>query len=70
MRYTIQKGDKFKCIKTFIMDDGEKAYTKGKDYFSEVKSCITDNALCVYHNMDNVKGFFNYFKLVEDEKTN
>lgn len=66
MRYQIQKGDKFKCIKTFIMDVGEKAYNRGKEYLSEVKGCITDNQLEVYHYMDNVEGFFNHFKLIED----
>jgi len=64
MRYTIEKGDSFKCIKTFKMESGEKAYTRGREYFSEVNGCITDNEPDVYHNMNGVEDFFKYFKLL------
>lgn len=67
MRYKIEKGDCFKCIKTFRMESGEKAYTKGKDYCSEVSHCITDNEVDLYHNMEfeSIEDFFEYFKLIK-----
>ena len=62
MKYKIEKGDTYECIKTFIMEDGEKAYTKGREYFSEVASCITDNSVDVNHQMSDFDEFFEYFK--------
>ena len=38
----ISEGEKYKCIKTVIMDDGEVAYIKGRTYISECNGCITD----------------------------
>ncbi len=64
MRYTIKKGDRFKCIKTFKMEDGEKSYVRGKEYLSELGNCITDDQHDVYHNMAEIKEFFEYFKLL------
>ena len=63
MRYYIEKGDKFKCIKTYKMEDGEVAYIKGKIYLSELKDCITDEQLDVNHYMDNLVEFFEHLKL-------
>lgn len=66
MRYQIEKRDCFKCIKTFIMESGEKAYTKGKEYYSEVDKCITDNQIDLYHNMEfSPVDFFEHFKLIK-----
>jgi hypothetical protein len=64
MRYIIEKGDVFKCIKTYRMESEEKAYTKGKQYFSEVGGCITDNEPDVNHSMQSEERLFEYFKLV------
>lgn len=40
----IKKGDRFKCIKTVIMDNNPNdiAYHKGKFYVSDYDGCITD----------------------------
>lgn len=40
----IKKGDRFKCIKTVIMDNNPNdiAYRKGKFYVSDYDGCITD----------------------------
>lgn len=40
----IKKGDRFKCIKTVIMDNNpdDIAYRKGKFYVSDYDGCITD----------------------------
>ena len=65
MTYRIDKGDVFKCIKTFKMETGEKAYIKGKNYFSDVNGCITDDyENDVTHIMEGVEDFFEYFKLI------
>jgi len=65
MNYKIQKGDKFKCIKTFKMECGEVAYTKGKEYISEVKGSIKDNQNFIRHEMNDVDNFFEHFKLIK-----
>lgn len=64
MRYIIEVGDRFKCIKTFKMDWGEKAYIRGKEYVSEAKNCITDEQPDMYHDMRDLEDFFEYFKLI------
>lgn len=64
MRYTIEKGDEFLCVKTFKMDTGEIAYKKGEVYISNEKGCLTDIQLYVHHIMQiQPKEFFKYFKL-------
>lgn len=47
----IKKGDKFKCIKSVMMDNNPKnvAYTEGLLYTSESDDCITDNQGNKYH---------------------
>ena len=62
MKYIIEKGDKFKCTKTFKMESGEKSYTRGEIYTSDNNDCITDNEPDIYHNMSGQKDFFEYFK--------
>jgi hypothetical protein len=64
MEYKIERGDTYKCIKTFKMETGEKAYIKGKEYFSEVDRCITDEETDCYHNMEDIEDFFDYFKFL------
>lgn len=67
MKYKIEKGDKFKCVKTFKMEGGEKAYVKGNIYISEKKNCITDELMDTNHNMQDLEDFFEHFKLVYNE---
>ncbi len=43
MRYKIEKGDKFLCLEEYVMEDYSVAYTKGKEYVSEMDGKITDN---------------------------
>lgn len=68
MIYKIEKGDVFKCIKTFKMETGEKAYIKGKTYLSEKDDCITDDyENDINHYMNNDDDFFEHFKLVKNK---
>lgn len=63
MRYQIEKRDRFKCIKTFRMeDDNEIAYAKGITYLSEVDHCITDKQGDTHHNMAHLPEFFEHFQ--------
>lgn len=50
--YPIMSGDRFLCTKDYIMDDGDKAYTEGKEYISYYNNCITDDQLDAAHRMD------------------
>lgn len=38
----IRKGDRFVCVKSVVMEDGEIAYNEGFVYTSERDGCITD----------------------------
>jgi len=68
MKYKIEKGDRFKCLKTFKMEDGEVAYSRGQVYISEEDGCITDNEPYTTHDMSDYDEFFEYFKpLMRDE---
>jgi hypothetical protein len=62
MKYKIEKGDTFKCIKNFKMEDDSVEYSKGAVYVSDVDDCITDNSSDEYHDMADYKKFFKYFK--------
>lgn len=57
----INKGDRFVCIKTYIMEDGSKMYKKGKSYTSEVDNCITDEEGDVNHIMGSSDVTLNEF---------
>ena len=62
MKYEIEKGDRFKCIKDYIMDSGEIAYIEGKEYISELNGCLTDNGLDYRHKIvEEEEDFFEYF---------
>lgn len=52
----IKKGQKFLCINTVIMinGDGEIAYLKGEVYFSENDNCITDIQGDKHHGWNNL----------------
>ena len=62
MEYKINVGDKFLCLKDFVMDDGEVAYVVGVVYTSELPNCITDSEGECYHFMNNIEDFFEHFK--------
>ena len=64
MEYKIKKGDIFLCLEHYKMDNERISYTKGKLYYSELDSRITDNEFDVLHEMDGQSDFFEYFKLV------
>lgn len=64
IEYTIEKGDKFMCIKDYIMDDGLIAYTNGEIYFSNQPNCITDDQEDELHDMGGQNDFFEHFILL------
>jgi len=49
----IKKGDKYLCVKDYVMDCGRIDYTKEQLYLSEQKGCITDNEDCKSHFIHN-----------------
>ena len=65
MKYFIEKGDMFLCIKNYIMDDYSTDYIKGNIYTSEIDNCITDDDGDTKHEMSNQDDFFEYFKLLQ-----
>ena len=62
MEYKIKKGDKFLCLKDYVMDDERTAYTDGKTYTSEHDNMITDDSGDDEHRMYGQVDFFDYFK--------
>ena len=60
----IKKGDKFRCIKTVVMDNDSNniAYYQGLIYTSENDGCITDESNCKYHYWDNNSLWKEYFE--------
>ena len=61
----IQKGSRWLCIKTVVMDDtDETAYIEGKMYKSEMNDCITDEEGLISHQW-TVDYFEEYFKEVK-----
>lgn len=58
----IKRNDKFICISTVIMDDGEIAYIEGKTYTSHFDECITDEANDRHHYWDDTCEVEKYFK--------
>ena len=53
-------GDRFKCNRDFIMNEGWAAFTSGRTYLCEVDGCLTDNQGYYMHGMgeDNIKLYF------------
>lgn len=49
--YPIMEGDRFLCIKNYIMEDGEIAFSEGKEYESWYNNCILDNQKDSEHDM-------------------
>lgn len=62
MRQKINKGDKFLCIKDFIMQDGTTAFKKGVVYTSENNNCLTNSWGTKEHYMHECDDFSDYFK--------
>ena len=65
MKYKIEKGDRFLCIKDYIMDDDSIAYTKGKTYLSNMDNYIIDNEKITPHKMSDEADFFEHFKPIK-----
>lgn len=63
----IKKGQKFRCIKKVVMENGEIAYIKGKIYKSEHDTCITDEEPEIGHQWDDFgdDNWEKFFKLVK-----
>ena len=53
-------GDRFKCNRDFIMNEGWVAFTSGRTYLCEADGCLTDNQGYYMHGMgeDNIKLYF------------
>ncbi len=62
--YKIEEGDVFLCLKDYVMNSEEVAYTKGMNYTSHKNGCITDNETDFNHDMHGQEDFFEHFKLV------
>ena len=60
----IKKGDKFRCIKTVVMDNDSNniAYYQGLIYTSENDDCITDESGCKYHYWGSNSLWKEYFE--------
>lgn len=69
MRQVINKGDKFLCIKDFIMNDGRVAFEKGVIYTSERNTCLTNSWGEKNHHMNECDQFSDHFKIpISDSK--
>ena len=65
MKYKIKKGNKFLCLKDYVMDIGNIAFTMDEVYISELDGCITDNMFDTNHNMLDEEDFFEHFELIK-----
>ena len=61
-KYTIRKGDKFLCLKDYVMYNDSIAYIKGRTYLADLDGCIQDEIDETNHVMTNQEDFFEYFK--------
>ena len=70
----INKGDKFICIKSVEMDNGDTAYITGHIYNSEHDGCITDESGSIDHVWEPSRctedNYLDYFRIIptEDDK--
>lgn len=62
MKYFIENGDKFLCIKGYVMDTEIVEFSEGEVYRSQKTGCITDNSGDTNHFMENEIDFFEHFK--------
>lgn len=73
MNVKIKKGDKFKCIKDFIMEEGNIAYIKNKEYISDKDGNLPDEELSEHYmhyyieNGDDPNEFWEHFEKVESD---
>jgi hypothetical protein len=63
---TIKKGQKFKCIKDYVMNSGQIAYKAGKNYKSDFNGCLTDEQ-SKKHGMSLSTDFYEHFELIESK---
>jgi len=61
MKEKIKKGDKFVCIKDYVMEDGVIEFSKGVEYLSEKDGCLTDDHGDPDHQMNLEINFFDFF---------
>ena len=61
-KYKIRKGEKFLCLKDYVMNDDSIAYIKGHTYLADQDDCIQDEIDETNHVMTNQEDFFEYFK--------
>jgi hypothetical protein len=74
-RIRIKKGEMYRCLKDFVMDDGSISYYKGRLYKSEKDDCLTDEQGFVEHWITDIDHsddeypfvFNEYFILVANE---
>jgi hypothetical protein len=67
----IKKGEKYLCLKDYVMQNGRLAYTKGKSYQSENDLCLTNNQFNKCHQMYLSDEFYEHFEILEEiESTN
>jgi hypothetical protein len=63
---TIKKGQKFKCVKDYVMNSGQIAYKAGKNYKSDFAGCLTDDQ-SKKHGMSLSTDFYEHFELIESK---
>jgi hypothetical protein len=68
--YKIKKGDRFHCIKDFVMENDETAFVKGYVYVSDINGCLTNNLGDTTHEMENLEDFSEHFKPLPSEDKN
>lgn len=64
----IEKGKRYLCTKTVVMDDDEVDYIKGRVYWSEMEGCITDEQGFKMHQWTEGTSPEEYFELFMDER--
>lgn len=58
----IKKGQRFMCIKDYVMEDGWIAYFEGKEYICYEDNCLTDEQNDSHHKMNNETDFNEHFE--------
>lgn len=66
----IKKGDRFRCIKTVIMDNdpNDISYYKGKFYESDLDGCITDEDEFIGHGWSEYDALEYFIRVDRAEK--
>lgn len=63
MKPNIKKGDKYLCIKDYVMDDDSIAYIEGKTYIADKDNNLPSEELKI-HEMNDEEYFDEYFTQV------